>query len=124
MANNNNPVIDAQAYADAHLFREEQKLLGACLFSFPKSILIRIQAVVLPLVVSSNSLPSLIHFPGNEADVFCSVVDLGAAYHSDVPTAALIQQVGQMLRQRDLHLKAPELLKTNNAEKYNLLLLS
>eukprot|EP00392_Amoebophrya_sp_AT5.2_P016571 g16844.t1 len=80
--NNNNPVLDAQAFADAHLYREEQKALG------------------------------------NEADVFCSVVDLGSAFHADVPTTKLIQDVGLMLRQRDLHLKAPELLKTTNAEKF------
>mmetsp|Transcript_5676 Transcript_5676/g.14156 ORF Transcript_5676/g.14156 Transcript_5676/m.14156 type:complete len:351 (+) Transcript_5676:120-1172(+) len=76
------PVLDAQAYADAHLFREEQKTLGA------------------------------------ESDVFCAVVDLGAAFHSDVPNAKLIADVGIMIRQRDFHLKGPELLKTTSCEQF------
>eukprot|EP00392_Amoebophrya_sp_AT5.2_P008378 g8399.t1 len=55
---------------------------------------------------------------GTELDVFCSVVDLGNTHQKDVPGAKLISDTGNLIRQRDLHIEGPKLVKLHGTEKF------
>eukprot|EP00392_Amoebophrya_sp_AT5.2_P005223 g5232.t1 len=54
----------------------------------------------------------------SELGVFCSVVDLGNTHQKDVPGAKLISDTGTLIRQRDLHIEGPKLVKLHGTEKF------